>query len=132
MGKKEKKNKSQRNEKNKHKFPEPLLKKLEEAGLDTKNLIFCCTGDMDNDACYRSAWLSFDEKGLYVAYGTEKLVKAKHQATRLNKSLQFPLTTSIRLKPSDTFQQADSSRSKTVNSKALFAFPSVSWVSLTT
>ena len=79
MGKKEKKNKPQRNEKNKHKFPEPLLKKLEEAGLDTKNLIFCCTGDMDNDACYRSAWLSFDKKGLYVAYGTEKLVKAKHK-----------------------------------------------------
>ena len=79
MGKKEKKSKELRGKKNKHKFSEPLLKKLEEAGLDTQNLIFCCTGDMDNDACYRSAWLSFDEKGFYVAYGTEKLVKSKRK-----------------------------------------------------
>ena len=79
MGKKEKKSKELHGKKNKHKFPEPLLKKLEEAGLDTKNLIFCCTGDMDNDACFRSAWLSFDEKGFYVAYGKEELVKSKRK-----------------------------------------------------
>ena len=46
----------------KGKFPKPLLKVLEEAGLSTEKLIYCCTGDMDNDACYCSAWLSFDEK----------------------------------------------------------------------
>ncbi|MBR2868844.1 MAG: ABC transporter ATP-binding protein [Clostridia bacterium] len=77
MGKKPKRDKSPQIEKNRHKFPELLLKKLEEAGLCTENLIFCCTGDMDNDACYRSAWLSFDEKGLYIAYGTEELMKIK-------------------------------------------------------
>ena len=66
MGKKEKKSRKPFSEKNKHKFPEPLLKKLEEAGLDTKNLIFCCSGDMDNDACYRNAWISFDEKGQII------------------------------------------------------------------
>ena len=77
MGKKAKRGKSPQIGKNKHKFPEPLLKKLEEAGLCTESLIFCCTGDMDNDACYRSAWISFDEKGLYIAYGTEELTKIK-------------------------------------------------------
>ncbi len=79
MGKKEKKSNHSHSSKNKHKFSEPLLKKLEEAGLNTKDLIFCCTGDMDNDACYRSAWLSFDEKGFYIAYGKEELAKTKRK-----------------------------------------------------
>ncbi len=63
----------------KGKFPKPLLEKLEQAGLSTKNLIFCCTGDMDNEACYCSAWLSFDEKGLYIALGEEELIKKKRK-----------------------------------------------------
>ena len=77
MGKREKINKPPFFEKNKHKFPEKLLKELENAGLLTEKLIFCCSGDMDNDACYRNAWLSFDEKGLYIAYGTEEITKVK-------------------------------------------------------
>ena len=77
MARKEKKSKSHHAEKNKHKFSDILLNELEKAGLSTENLIFCCSGDMDNDACYRSAWLSFDEKGLYIAYGTEELTKIK-------------------------------------------------------
>ncbi len=77
MARKEKKSKSPHAPKNKHRFSEGLLRELEKAGLFTKNLIFCCTGDMDNDACYRSAWLSFDERGLYIAYGTEELLKIK-------------------------------------------------------
>ena len=67
MARKEKKSKSHHAEKNKHKFSDILLNELEKAGLSTENLIFCCSGDMDNDACYRSAWFSFDEKGLYIA-----------------------------------------------------------------
>ncbi len=77
MGKREKKNKPPFGEKNKHKFSEKLLRELENAGLSTEKLIFCCSGDMDNDACYRNAWLSFDEKGLYIAYGTEEMTKIK-------------------------------------------------------
>ncbi len=66
----------------KGKFQKSVLEKLEQAGLSTKNLIFCCTGDMDNDACYCSAWLSFDEKGLYIALGDEELVKTKRKSHR--------------------------------------------------
>ncbi len=66
----------------KGKFQKPVLEKLEQAGLSTKNLIFCCTGDMDNEACYCSAWLSFDEKGLYIAFGDEELVKTKRKSHR--------------------------------------------------
>lgn len=67
----------------KGKFPKPLLRVLEDAGLSTKDLIYCCTGDMDNDACYCSAWLSFDDKGFYVALGDEEIIKSKrkHQIT---------------------------------------------------
>lgn len=61
----------------KGKFPKPLLDALEGAGLATQNLIFCCTGDMDNEACYCSAWLCFDEKGLYIALGSEETEKNK-------------------------------------------------------
>ena len=77
LEKRKRRDKFPHGEKNKHKFPEKLLRELENAGLSTQNLIFCCSGDMDNDACYRSAWLSFDEKGLYIAYGTEELTKIK-------------------------------------------------------
>ncbi len=58
-------------------FPDALLRELEEADLSTKNLIFCCTGDMDNEASYCSSWLSFDEKGLYIAIGDEIIQKKK-------------------------------------------------------
>lgn len=61
----------------KGKFSPLLLEELEKAGLSTKNLIFCCSGDMDNEACYCSAWLSFDEKGLYLALGEEEAIKPK-------------------------------------------------------
>lgn len=66
----------------KGKFPKPLLRALEDAGLATKDLIYCCTGDMDNEACYCSAWLSFDEKGLYIAFGDEEIVKTKRKSRR--------------------------------------------------
>jgi len=79
MGKKkDKKTNSPKPEKGK--FPKPLLKVLENAGLSTENLIYCCTGDMDNEACYCSAWLSFDEKGLYIALGDEEIVKSKRKS----------------------------------------------------
>lgn len=64
----------------KGKFPKPLLRVLEDAGLSTKDLIYCCTGDMDNEACYCSAWLSFDEKGFYVALGDEEIIKSKRKS----------------------------------------------------
>ncbi|MEE1012484.1 MAG: ABC transporter transmembrane domain-containing protein, partial [Acutalibacteraceae bacterium] len=64
----------------KGKFPKPFLRVLEDAGLSTKNLIYCCTGDMDNEACYCSAWLSFDEKGFYVALGDEEIVRSKRKS----------------------------------------------------
>lgn len=78
--KREKKPKPPKPEKGK--FPKPLLRVLEEAGLSTENLIYCCTGDMDNEACYCSAWLSFDEKGLYIALGDEEIVKSKRKNHR--------------------------------------------------
>ena len=82
MGKKKEKKKSpQKPEKGR--FPKPLLDALEKAKLSTKNLIFCCTGDMDNEACYCSAWLSFDEKGLYIALGEEEIVKSKRKSRRM-------------------------------------------------
>lgn len=82
MGKKkEKMPKPPKSEKGK--FPKALLAELERAGLSTENLIFCCTGDMDNEACYCSAWLSFDEKGLYIALGEEEIVKSKRKNCRI-------------------------------------------------
>lgn len=66
----------------KGKFPKPLMLALDKAGLDTQNLIYCCTGDMDNEACYCSAWLSFDEKGLYIACGEEEEIKEKRKGKR--------------------------------------------------
>lgn len=66
----------------KGKFPKPLMLTLDKAGLDTKNLVYCCTGDMDNEACYCSAWLCFDSKGLYIASGDEEEIKTKRKGKR--------------------------------------------------
>ncbi len=63
----------------KGKFPKPLLRALEDAGLSTEKLIYTCTGDMDNEACYCSAWLSFDDKGLYIALGEEEIITKKRK-----------------------------------------------------
>ncbi len=66
----------------KGKFSKSLMLELDKAGLDTKDLICCCTGDMDNEACYCSAWLSFDAKGLYIALGDEEEIKQKRKYKR--------------------------------------------------
>ena len=68
--------------KDKGKFDPLLCKALENAGLDTRDLIYCVTGDMDNDACYKDAWISFDKKGLYIAFGTQEMPKPENKFIR--------------------------------------------------
>ena len=60
-------------------FPKPLCDALNEKGLSTEGLIFSCTGDMDGERCFRNSWLFFDKNGLYIATGTEKIVKSKRK-----------------------------------------------------
>ena len=67
----------------KGKFPEPLTAELNKAGLDTDGLIFCCSGDMDNGGSFKDSWLSFDEKGLYIATGMQKVDKSKNKHKKL-------------------------------------------------
>ena len=64
-------------------FEKALLEKLNAAGLDTSALIFCANSDMDNDAAYRETWLSFDERGLYIARGTAQVGKSKSKKKKL-------------------------------------------------
>ncbi len=54
-------------------FTETELQALREAGLDTANLKLCCRSDMAPDGEYKDAWLCFDDKGLYLAWGTEEI-----------------------------------------------------------
>lgn len=78
-------------------FPKPLLDALGAAGLDTGELLFCATGDMDNDALFRFSWLCFDKKGLYVAFGTQQVGKSKRKNKRIEATytveelLSYPL-----------------------------------------
>ena len=67
----------------KWKFPEPLIAELNKAGLKTDGLIFCCSGDMDNDGCYKDSWLCFDGKGLYIAVGTQTVKQSKNKRKKL-------------------------------------------------
>ncbi len=69
--------------KEKYRFPEPLAVELNKAGLDTDGLIFCCSGDMNNDGEFRDSWLSFDKKGLYIAAGTQTVDKSKNKRKKL-------------------------------------------------
>ena len=60
-------------------FPKPLCDALEKKGLSTENLIFSCMGDMDGERCFKNSWLFFDQKGLYIATGTETIVKPRRK-----------------------------------------------------
>lgn len=103
MGKKKEKNPNpQKPEKGK--FPKPLLDALENAGLSTRNLIFCCTGDMDNEACYCGAWLCFDEKGFYMAFGEEEIVKSKRKHRKIEPKFNIGEIRSIPIEEIDSLE----------------------------
>ena len=59
-----------------HAFSAELLDCLKAGGLETDGLLWCAEGDMDNDAAYCDAWLSFDSRGLYVAFGQAAVCRA--------------------------------------------------------
>jgi len=65
-------------------LPQEVLALLEKQGLATGDFVLGVTGDMDNDGNYRAAWLAFDEKGLYIAFGEEK-TEIKHKFGKLGK-----------------------------------------------
>ncbi len=77
------------------KLPENVCKKLKEKGLSADGLIFSCIGDMNRDACYCDAWIFFDEKGLYIVTGTEKIVKSKHGHKHLEPEITIDEIVSI-------------------------------------
>ncbi|MDR2647971.1 MAG: ATP-binding cassette domain-containing protein [Oscillospiraceae bacterium] len=58
-------------------LPKNVLNLLESQNLRTDDFIFSAVGDMDNDGNYCANWLAFDDKGLYIAFGTEETVKKK-------------------------------------------------------
>ena len=64
-------------------FPPALLAELRRAGLDTSGLLYCCEGDMNNDGAFQNAWLCFDAKGLYIAYGSAAVGRAKKRGKKL-------------------------------------------------
>lgn len=86
------------------KLPEPVCRKLNEKGLSTDGLIFSCTGDMNRDACYCEAWIFFDEKGLYIATGREKIVKTKRGHKHLEPEITIEEITSIPVEDIDCLE----------------------------
>lgn len=77
--KKKHKNKKEKPLRKRGSFPEELLAVLEAGGLDTSRLVFCAEGDMDNEDCFCSCWLCFDEKGLYLAFGNTDIVESRRK-----------------------------------------------------
>jgi len=57
-------------------LPAEVLELLEKQGVSSGNLLMGVTGDMDNDCNYCSAWMTFDQEGLYIAFG-EEIIKSK-------------------------------------------------------
>lgn len=73
-------------------FSPILCRALKSSGLNTDGLIFCCTGDMDNEACYTNAWLSFDEKGLYIAFGNETIGRRNYHFGKSHAEPSYEIT----------------------------------------
>lgn len=67
----------------KRKLPEALIKEMNKAGLSADRLVFCCSGDMDNDGNFHDSWLFFDDKGLYTVTGTETVDRSKNRRKKL-------------------------------------------------
>ena len=81
---KDKKGKSKKPRRLPGRLPQEVLTLLEGQGLATGDFILGVTGDMDNGGNYRTAWLAFDEKGLYIAFGEEK-TEIKRKLGKLGK-----------------------------------------------
>ena len=70
-------------------------------GVDPEGFLFAVTGDMNAEGDFASAWLAFDQKGLYVATGAEELIpvgkkekKRAHALTtrwRLDSLVTYPM-----------------------------------------
>ena len=85
-------------------FPPALCEALEKAGLKTDGLLCCCTGDMDNGACYRDAWLAFDKKGFYTAFGKAEVVKSKSRKKSLEAKYTVDEIISVPVDEIDSFE----------------------------
>ena len=58
-------------------LPNEVKKLMEQQGVGTDGFLYAVTGDMDNDGGYTTCWLAFDREGLYIACGSEEVVKVK-------------------------------------------------------
>ncbi len=58
-------------------LPKEVLGLLEAENISTEEFLYSVTGDMDEAGEYTTVWLAFDKKGIYIAMGTEELVKIK-------------------------------------------------------
>ena len=83
---KDKKGKNKKPRRLPGRLPKEVLALLEGQGLATGDFILGVTGDMDNDGNYSTAWLAFDGKGLYIAFGEEK-TEIKRQLRKFGKKM---------------------------------------------
>ncbi|MCL2106293.1 MAG: ABC transporter ATP-binding protein/permease [Oscillospiraceae bacterium] len=77
MKEKKIKDKNQNKKRRSWRLPEEVLTLLEARGLSTRDFLFCATGDMDPEGNYAAVWLAFDAKGVYLAFGRERVTKKK-------------------------------------------------------
>ncbi len=78
-------------------FPPALLAALNAAGLKTDGLLWCCSGDMNNDGAFQDVWLCFDAQGLYTACGSAKVGRAKRRGKKLETTYTVETISSIPL-----------------------------------
>ena len=72
-------------------------------GVDPEGFLFAVTGDMNAEGDFASAWLAFDQKGIYVATGAEELIPVGKTA----KKKAHALTTRWRLDSLVTYPMED-------------------------
>ncbi|MCL2512422.1 MAG: ABC transporter transmembrane domain-containing protein, partial [Oscillospiraceae bacterium] len=94
--KKSNKKKEKTNLESKYTLKKEVKELLDKENLDTDNILFSVTGDMDRGNCFCSLWLSLDKKGIYFAYGKEEVTKKRgHKKLKTSYSLEkletFPI-----------------------------------------
>ena len=86
-------------------FYPSLRRALNEAGLSTDGILFSVCGDMDNEQCLCDARIFFDEKGLYIVTGEEKLAKIKKNHTPVEPEFTLGCVKSIPLSDIDYLEK---------------------------
>jgi len=85
----------------KNRFSPEEIKALNNAGLNTEGMIFCCRGDMDGEMNFCDTWLWFNSESFNIALGSVEIRQTKNQKKKIEPKTEIFETHSFPLRDID-------------------------------